>query len=144
MLSVLPAVWSGLTANASSRLDVAAAASRTASALPQIASLLGKHIAPLSSTDQASATPILDPAGLDGLKRLQRRADSAQLDLWPLLWEGAAEDWEKCFITSFAAGLSRDLLESTLQYQVRVNRLCWKSCQAPGVYQHTQIGRFFA
>jgi hypothetical protein len=126
LICLISAVWSGLTANASSRLDVAAAASRTTLAIPQIASLLGKQIAPLSSTDQASAIPVLDPAGLDGFKRLQRRTDRAKLDLWQLLWEGEAEDWERCFVTSFAVGLSRDLQESTLQYQVRGGRLCYE------------------
>jgi hypothetical protein len=86
--------------------------------------LLGKQIASLNSTDQTSTIPVLDPAGLDGFKRLQRRADSAQLDLWQRLWEGEAEDCEKCIVTSFADGLSGDLQESTLQYQVRGGRPC--------------------
>lgn len=107
-------------------------------AVPQIASLLGKQIAHLSSTDQASTVPVLDPAGFDAFKRLQRRADSAQLDLWELLWEGEAADWERCFVTSFAAGVSRDLQESTLQYQVRGDRLCFVDARAPSVYEHPQ------
>jgi hypothetical protein len=56
LMLLLSAVWSGLTANASSRLDVAAAASRTTTAIPQIASFLGKHIASLNSTDRRSSS----------------------------------------------------------------------------------------
>lgn len=112
-------------ANAGSPLDVSAAATRASSLIPQIASLLGKQFAPLSSCDEAPANkiPVLDPAGLDGFKRLQRRADSVQVDFWKLLWEGSGEDWEKCFAASFAAGLSRDLQDTTLRDQVRAGRL---------------------
>ncbi|WIA36191.1 hypothetical protein OEZ86_007532 [Tetradesmus obliquus] len=97
-------VWSGLTADALSRLDVSAAASRVALALQPIGSLLGKCIAAVispatqgvvSAAVSATQPAILDEGALKGLKRLQERAAKADVDLWQLLWLGDTANWEQ-------------------------------------------------
>ena len=122
------AVWSGLTADALSRLDVSAAASRVALALQPIGSLLGKCIAAVispatqgvvSAAVSATQPAILDEAALKGFKRLQERAAKADVDLWQLLWLGDTANWEQMITQSFAAGMSLELEESTVQQQVR-------------------------
>lgn len=71
-----------------------------------------------STSSSKSAVPILDPKGLDALKRLQIRAQHAEVDLWGLLWSADAVGWEDCISKSFAAGMGVQLEESTVQYQV--------------------------
>lgn len=120
-------VWSGLTADALSRLDVSAAASRVALALQPIGSLLGKCIAAVispatqgvvSAAVSATQPAILDEGALKGLKRLQERAAKADVDLWQLLWLGDTANWEQMITQSFAAGMSLELEESTVQQQL--------------------------
>jgi hypothetical protein len=122
------AVWSGLTADALSRLGVSAAAVRIALALQPIASLLGKRIASVispaaqavitSAAVSANQLAILDEAARKGLKRLQDRAERVDVDLWQLLWMGDTAGWEEIITQSFAAGMSLDLEEPTVQHQL--------------------------
>ena len=67
----------------------------------------------------ATQPAILDEAALKGLKRLQERAAKADVDLWQLLWLGDTANWEQMITQSFAAGMSLELEESTVQQQVR-------------------------
>ncbi|WIA36185.1 hypothetical protein OEZ86_007528 [Tetradesmus obliquus] len=147
-------VWSGLTADALSRLDVSAAASRVALALQPIGSLLGKCIAAVispatqgvvSAAVSATQPAILDEGALKGLKRLQERAAKADVDLWQLLWLGDTANWEQMITQSFAAGMSLELEESTMQQQLvhefRValligRRLCLTAESSTAIWEH--------
>jgi hypothetical protein len=74
------AAWGTQAADTTSRLDVAAAAARTAKAIPVVASLV------------ATVADIFDSAALDGFKRLWQRCKLAGIDFWRLLWHGTAAD----------------------------------------------------
>ena len=116
------AVWKLYTTDATDRLDVAAAAARVGSSVFAIAAACGKEIqpasAPTSTPSSIHSAPVLDPKGLEALKRLQQRAEHAETDFWALLWSADAAAWEECFKGSFAAGMSLHLEDSTAQYQV--------------------------
>jgi hypothetical protein len=115
------AAWGTQAADATSRLDVAAAAARTAKAIPVVASLLEKQImllAPSQPTVVATVADIFDSAALDSFKRLWQRCKLTGIDFWRLLWHGSAADWELCITKSFAAGASMNLDESTITQQV--------------------------
>lgn len=114
------AVWGTQAADATSRLDVAAAAACTAKAIAVVASLLEKQIAVVGQPSVVvTVAGIFDPAALGAFQRLWQRCKLLGIDFWHLLWRGTATDWELCMTNSFAAGASLHLEESTIIQQVR-------------------------
>jgi hypothetical protein len=100
-------------------MDVAAAAARSAKAVPVVAFLLGRLITVLLGSSQLTVVPgILDHAALDAFKRLRQRCLLTGTDFWQLLWCGSAADWEECITKSFAAGASMKVEELTITQQV--------------------------
>jgi hypothetical protein len=116
---LLPTVWAAYIGDATDRLDVAASASKASTALLALAPLCGKQVQPLTGAAKA-ISEILDPKGLESLSRLQRRSEHASCDVWQLLWGKGAAAWEDCVKQSFAAGMSLDLDEATVKYQVKL------------------------
>jgi hypothetical protein len=116
---LLPAVWAAYIGDATNRLDVAASASKASTALLALAPLCGKQVQPLTGAAKA-ISEILNPKGLEAFSRLQRRSEHASCDLWQLLWREGAAAWEDCVKQSFAAGMSLDLEEATVKYQVKL------------------------
>jgi hypothetical protein len=76
-------------------------------------------VQPLTGAAKA-ISEILDPKGLEAFSRLQRRSEHASCDVWQLLWREGAAAWEDCVKQSFAAGMSLDLEEATIKYQVKL------------------------
>jgi hypothetical protein len=99
-------------------LDVAAAAARTAKAIPVVANLLGKQITVVDNPAVVVVAGFFDPAALGAFQRLWQRCKLLGIDFWQLLWRGTATDWELCMTMSFAAGASMHLEESTIIQQV--------------------------
>jgi len=116
---LLPTVWAAYIGDATDRLDVAASAGKASTALLALAPLCGKQVQPVTGAAKA-ISEILDPKGLDAFNRLQRRSQHASCDFWQLLWGKDAAAWENCIKQSFAAGMSLDLEEATVKYQVKL------------------------
>ena len=112
-------MWAAYIGDATDRLDVAASAGKASTALLALAPLCGKQVQPPTGAAKA-ISEILDPKGLDAFNRLQRRSEHASCDLWQLLWREGAAAWEDCVKQSFAAGMSLDLEEATVKYQVKL------------------------
>jgi hypothetical protein len=126
---LLPTVWAAYIGDATDRLDVAASASKASTAFLALAPLCGKQVQPVTGAAKA-ISEILDPKGLDAFNRLQRRSEHALCDFWQLLWGKDAAAWENCIKQSFAAGMSLDLEEATVKYQVNNRSSKWaaKTC----------------
>ena len=112
-------MWAAYIGDATDRLDVAASASKVSTAFLALAPLCGKQVQPVTGAAKA-ISEILDPKGLVAFNRLQRRLQHASCDFWQLLWGKDAAAWENCIKQSFAAGMSLDLEEATVKYQVKL------------------------
>jgi hypothetical protein len=113
-------VWATYIGDATDRLDVAASASKVSVAFLALAPVCDKHVQPVTGAAKAIAE-ILDPRGLEAFNRMQRLLEHVSCDLWQLMWRGDVAAWENCVKQSFAAGMSLDLEEATVKYQVKID-----------------------
>lgn len=52
------------------------------------------------------------------VRRLKARSERAGVELWEQLLVGGVADWEAMITSSFKAGMSQELLDTTVQQQV--------------------------
>jgi hypothetical protein len=114
------AVWQQLTTDASDTQDVARAAQRATSGLFAAAAALGVPAQALQDQQLLPAVQ-LDSDAQAALRQLQERAIKTSTDLFELLMTGTVAEWEAMVISSFQAGVSTDVQESTIQHQVTIS-----------------------
>lgn len=100
--------------------DVAAASRKVLAGAAAVAAALDVPFEVIS-TEQLPVIRFDDDAK-SALRRLKARAEKAGSDLFEQLLGGGVAEWEQMVVSSFRAGLSLDLLESTVQHQVREQR----------------------
>jgi len=124
------AVWQQHTTDAGDVQDVATAANRATSGLFAAAAALGLPVQPLP--DQQLLPPLqLDSDAQAALRRLQERASKTSTELFDLLMTGSVAEWEAMIISSFQAGVSADVQESTIQHQVTQQAVGSSQCGQP-------------
>eukprot|EP00879_Flechtneria_rotunda_P005643 GHRR01005942.1.p1 GENE.GHRR01005942.1~~GHRR01005942.1.p1 ORF type:complete len:163 (+),score=38.38 GHRR01005942.1:1661-2149(+) len=113
-------VWSQYTTDASDSQDVAHATQKVISGMFAAVTALGMTWQPLQHQQSVlQQLPVqLDAEANAALRRLQERACNTNNSLFELLLMGLVADWEAMIISSFRAGISMDLQESTLQHQL--------------------------
>lgn len=97
--------------------DVAAATLKVLAGAAAVAAVLQIPFQPITTQQLPSVR--LDDEAKAALRRLKARAERTGLNLFEQLLSGSVADWETMMVNSFRAGMSLELLDTTVQQQVR-------------------------
>jgi uncharacterized protein YbjQ (UPF0145 family) len=112
----LSAAFSSSLTSAADPQDVAVAQSKVFARVFSVAGLLGRQMQPLQHLPDAIS--ISSAAQRAALQRLQQRAQHAGAHAFDIIVNGDLQQWESMVCASLAAGMSLQLLPSTVQDQV--------------------------
>jgi hypothetical protein len=112
----LSAAFSSSLTSATDSQDMAVAQSKVSAILFSVAGLLGRQMQPLQHLPDS--INISSASQRAALQRLQQRAQHAGVHAFDIIVNGDLQQWESMICASLAAGMSLQLLPSTVQDQV--------------------------